>query len=265
MITKEYLERLSKAIIAISDMMHQVITETRDSKPEDEQWVYDYLESIYNFEIPERFESGRLFERVLSKLCTEVMSRLISIDEENEDLYQSEIMNFSLLYLSSFAVITKDWRDCMLLILRNKKVLEVACGNGMLTKALRDEGIDVIATNQDISTNEDKHSIFVSRPWISDIERIDAVEAVRKYGKDVDFIILSWPPYEDLLDLNVLKAMREVNQSCRLIIIGEVYGCTGSTEFQDVAVDAAIGYEERYANTYFSSRKGIRDFVQFYK
>lgn len=260
MISKELEEKLAELIALTSEKIHENITEIRKNRPDKEQWIYDYLDSIYNFEIPDKFESGRNFEHALVEISIYMKENF------NAALYSPDRVFEAFLWLSSYAIITKPWLKDMAVILKDKKVLEVACGNGMLTKGLRDEGIDVIATNHDVSTNADGYSIFVSRPWIDDIEIIDAVEAVYKYGKDVDYILLSWPPYNNKLDLSILKAMRKVNPNCILIIIGEeVGGYTGSIDFYNSVRNAVPKRLEMFANLKFKTRMAVHDCVQFYK
>lgn len=265
MISKELQEKLAELIAFTSEKIHETIPEIRKNQSDKEQWIYDYLDSIYNFEIPDKFESGRNFEHALVEISIDMKEEIKSVDDFNAVLYSPDRVFEAFLWLSSYAIITKPWLRDMAVILKDKKVLEVACGNGMLAKGLRDEGINVIATNHDTSIN-DGYSIFVSRPWINDIEIIDAVEAVYKYGKDVDYIILSWPPYDDKLDLNVLKAMRKVNPNCILIIIGEEMGeCTGSIDFYNHARSAVPKRLEMFANLKFKNRMAVHDCVQFYK
>jgi len=53
-----------------------------------------------------------------------------------------------------------------------------------------------------------------------------------EYGKNVDVLIMSWPPYTDEVVVKVLRKMREVNPSCIMVYIGEKEGgCNASEEF----------------------------------
>ena len=65
-----------------------------------------------------------------------------------------------------------------------RPVLEIAAGNGTLTRLLREQGVDARATD-DYSW---KHDIDYSE----DVERLDAAEALHRYRPAV--VVCSWPP-----------------------------------------------------------------------
>lgn len=110
-------------------------------------------------------------------------------------------------------------------------ILEVGCGNGMLSYGLRKYGIDVIATDN-MSWERKEESL-----WINDIERLSYLEAFRKYKDDVNIIIISYPPYGDLNSYKMVKELYEYSAACRgaylLIYIGELYGNCASSELFD--------------------------------
>ena len=67
------------------------------------------------------------------------------------------------------------------------------------------------------------------------VEVLDAVKAVEKYGNNIDVLIMSWPPYTDVIAAKVLRKMREVNPSCIMLYVGEDEGgCTANDEFFSV-------------------------------
>ncbi|MBN9240158.1 MAG: hypothetical protein BGO97_10630 [Micrococcales bacterium 70-64] len=65
-----------------------------------------------------------------------------------------------------------------------RPVLEIAAGDGTLTRFLRDAGVDCIAT--------DDHSWSREITYGSSVEKLDARQALRKYKPEV--VICSWPP-----------------------------------------------------------------------
>ena len=111
------------------------------------------------------------------------------------------------------------------------KILEVGCGNGMLTYGLRKYGIDIIATD-DMSWERNKKEL-----WVDDIEKLSYVEAFHKYKNDVNVIIMSYPPYGNLNCYKMVKEMYKYSSACReaylLIYIGEIYGNCASDELFD--------------------------------
>lgn len=139
-----------------------------------------------------------------------------------------------------FSVVTKN--NCMNLarIIGKEKVLEVMCGLGAYSATLRVCGVDVIATDDMswIEGNDKKYRDWQANSWISDIIKIDAVEAVKKYGNMVGYILMSWPPQYDEIAHNVLLTMREINPKCKMIYIGEWKGgCTAEDKFFNDAID----------------------------
>ena len=159
------------------------------------------------------------------------------------------------LFRMGFSVVTI--RNCRILreIIGDGKVLEVMCGLGSYTAALRSLGVDVRAAD-DMSWMESEKSryrVWKENAWIGDIEPYDAVSAVRRYGPQVSFILMSWPPQNDPAARQTLEAMREVNPACRMIYIGEQRGgCTADDSFFDSMIDVSGEYPQmnRLRETY---------------
>lgn len=180
----------------------------------------------------------------------------LNIDYFNP-LYR-EVMFYRDKYIEQvgFARISKDWVKPLARWVDKRKCLEVMSGSGALSYALRNEGVLIKATD-DFSWNKP------FRPWLN-VEDIDCILAVEKYGLEVDFIICSWP-YMDDTAYRLLLKMREVNPKCRLIYIGEGYGgCTADDNFFDIAVEDDVkGFYEAVKK--FSSWWGIHDCPILYK
>ncbi len=141
----------------------------------------------------------------------------------------AEYYRSAFIQLMGYSLVCRSWVRPLADFIGSRRVLEVMCGTGALAKALRDQGVSVIATD-----NQSWKATFV-RSW-TEVEKCDALKAVKKYGKDVDFVLMSWP-YLDDMALKTLGKMRAVNPGCRLIYIGEPEGgCTGSDAFFDAAV-----------------------------
>ncbi len=141
-----------------------------------------------------------------------------------------------------FVLVTKNLtyalRDFMVKYSKKKvpTVLELGCGSGCLAKGLMDRGINMIPTDS-YSWYGPKSTFTDDRMWIPlhEIEKIDMVDAVKKYGEDVDFVLLSWPVldydrYEDLV-----KTMHNINPDLKMLYCGEWYdGCTANAGFFEV-------------------------------
>lgn len=111
----------------------------------------------------------------------------------------------------------------------SKPVLELMAGNGYISKGLRNNN-----PTQQIYTTD-------SQAWVKEnetgkhpvtkIERLDALDAVKKYGHDVEFIIMSWAPDKQETDWAVLQLIRQDYPDVHFLIIGEKDGATDSKKF----------------------------------
>jgi hypothetical protein len=133
--------------------------------------------------------------------------------------------------LSGFALVSYNWVRPLSQWIGRRKCLEVMCGSGILSKALRDCGVSVTATDN-ASWSGANH--WWEHPW-TDVEKLGCIEAVGKYGKDMDLILCSWPPMDDDISYRLLLKMREVNPALVMIYIGEMGGATACKEFFDAA------------------------------
>lgn len=141
-----------------------------------------------------------------------------------------KIYNFREYYTEnfSFSIVSKNWLRILAHFIGHRKCLEIMGGTGLISKGLHDFGVDIICTD-DYSWEEG-----IKPHWkrhFTNIERIDAVEAVKKYANNVSFIIMSWP-YMDNTCYKAYKMMKDINPNCIMIYIGESYGgCTACDEF----------------------------------
>lgn len=104
-------------------------------------------------------------------------------------------------------------------------VLEVAAGDGMLSHWLREYGVDIKATDNMSWHNHEPTDRNIPIKLHSEVEELDAIEAIRKYKPRM--VIVSWIPYSNELDCEILDEDPEY-----LILIGEGRGgCTGSMKF----------------------------------
>ena len=140
-------------------------------------------------------------------------------------------------------------------VIKNKKCLEIMAGTGALSKALYDLGIDVISTDNLSWDDLESYQSWKSRSF--NVEKLDCVKAIEKYGKDVDFIICSWPPYDEPQATQAIIKMREVNPNCKMIYIGEDQGgCTADDDFFNNWKDV---YEPEETNGCFERFYGLHD------
>lgn len=125
-----------------------------------------------------------------------------------------------------FAFVSWKWVNPFVKWLDGRKCLEVMAGRGWLTHALRQKGVNVIAT--------DNFSWAKKRNWeepLTPVDELDAIDSVRKFGADIDILIMAWP-YMDDTAYEVIKELHKVNPSALVVYIGEGGGgCTASDLF----------------------------------
>jgi hypothetical protein len=143
-----------------------------------------------------------------------------------------------------YARATKDFADSISRIDLGT-VLDPFAGSGYMAKAFREAGIPTIAT--------DDYSWGFQGP----AEKLDALSAVRKYGNQVQTVLLAWVPPEDSIDMEIYELVRSEYPHLNILVISEgPYGCTGSEAFARLH----WGWEEfcSYQTTW-----ALRDYCSF--
>jgi len=164
--------------------------------------------------------------------------------------YDKMISRENIIQLSAFPLISKDWLKILAEYIGNEKCLEIMAGSGMLSYGLREFGVDIIPT--------DNYSWKQANPWM-DIEKMDCIDAIKKYGKERKYIIMSWPEMND----NAYKAlitMRKVNPNAKMIYIGEFGECCADENFVNEAKIVDNEFAKRINNK-FLSWCGIHDLL----
>ena len=138
-------------------------------------------------------------------------------------------MRDSAAWYYSFAVPTKTAAMAIQDFVRNDTLLEVGCGNGYWANFLRQQGIDVLAT--DIAIGEkgkrnEYHPSFLPR-WIDDMQEMDGAYAARRNESKSVFCCYPPPQKCDWL-INVLQE-RSVNT---FVLVGEIAGDTGTAALE---------------------------------
>lgn len=191
------------------------------------------------------------YHQVVNKEIPNAMPKLKRFDAGNYHLRDKFIKEMG------FAYVSWKWVNPLVSWLGSKSVLEVMSGKGALSFALRQKGVNVIATD-DFSWHD---NLKWNTLW-TEIEDIDAISAINKYGKKSDVLIMSWAPYNEPIGYEVLKRYNEVNPNGILLVIGEGHGgCTADDNFfrhfQTINDDA---FEE--VDSCFERWEGIHDYPQ---
>lgn len=148
-----------------------------------------------------------------------------------------------------YGKITKETASDLAEIIGDGVVLDPMAGNGWAAKALREAGVKTIASDDD--------SWEISK----DIEKIDAMESLKKYGNKISHLLISWAPYGSDIDVKLLREARKNFPHITIINVGEgEQGCTGSPDFWDEVEEIDPGKRVRYDTTF-----GLHDHITFGK
>lgn len=220
-----------------------VIPITRGKQPKVVEEAYEeiiMIEDLYDKgEFPEKFPSG--IERYD---YTSYHAPANAADLSPEEYFTSKEFRRTRDYFTThytFCNISMNWiRLLKEKVIKDGRVMEIMAGSGLLSAALKKTGVNVVKTIDNNNWAKDKESTIYYRPWLDLpshklIEEMDCVEAIEKYGKDVDFIVVSWPYMDDTCYRSLLK-MREVNRRCIMIYIGEFGDCCADDNFVDAAI-----------------------------
>ena len=124
-------------------------------------------------------------------------------------------------------------------------------GSGALSKCFQELGVSIHCT--DSYDWAERVPSWFSEPW-TEVETLDAISAIKMYGRDTDILVCSWP-YMDNSCLEALEAMRTVNPACMMLYIGEgENGATANDAFFETAIpvkdDAFLNAASQYVTSH---------------
>lgn len=229
---------VDESIKEISDMLKSIQVDGLENYPQ----VEKYYKTVANGEIPE-----------------EVPVDLFDAYETNGFILTTSVHS-KLMEAGYFARVTQKFsKGLSEKIGKDSTILDPMAGKGFFVKAMREQGVKTIGT-------DDKS--WKSQLDDSQIENIDAVESLKKYGNQVDHVVLAWSPLENDIDNQLYKTIKQDYPHITIILIGESQGgCTGSDNFWQ-------SYEEDYENDKISvdfdqcgyrTTAGLHDHVTFIK
>ena len=159
---------------------------------------------------------------------------LMELEDHLLDLRQLLIENFGVWHIFS-----KKWVADLQTFLGNSVGVEIMAGNGLLSTQIP----NLLATD-----NLDWHGQNIEKPagW-QKIEKIDALDAVKKYALKSDYFLLAWAPDTSEADLEILKWLRSIQWQGKFIVIGEYKGATNSQKFwQEAKLELPIPLNQHH-------------------
>lgn len=145
--------------------------------------------------------------------------KFLNSGQDNDDIDKLTYTNIRMLYASniSWAIPTVEIIEKIVAFSNPGTILEICSGNGFWAGLLRLFGAKVIASD---------FVINVSKAFIPDIYKLDAVSAVKKYPTRT--LMICWPGLNETYAFNALKEF----EGEQLIYIGEQKsGCTANDQF----------------------------------
>ncbi|MDR0287532.1 MAG: hypothetical protein LBI03_07515 [Clostridiales bacterium] len=215
------------------------------------------------------FEISQDYQDIIEKLKNKIIPEAYPVSlnpAKNHNNNSFDILKLSpmlvrdeIIRLSGYSMISYNWIRPLSKWIGNRKCLEVMAGSGVWSKALQDCGVSVIAT--------DNPSWYVDlwqrSPW-TEIEQIDCIEAIEKYGKNMNFVLCSWPPMNKMCYYILLK-MRKINPDLKMIYIGENGGATGCEEFFNEVQQIEDSTFEKAVSKYTQIHFSIHDYPFLFK
>lgn len=161
------------------------------------------LEKKIPDEMP-KYTSDNFLERITNRDLLGTTKELILKDAYNK--------------FGMFGFVSWRWINPLAEWINGRKCLEIMAGRGWLSHALQIKGVDIIATD-DFSWHA-KEEFSTWKDTVTTVEKLNAVDAITKYGQGVDIMLVSWP-YIDKTAFHSLKKLYEVNPNTLFIFIGE--------------------------------------------
>ena len=128
-------------------------------------------------------------------------------------------------------LVPEEWGGCDTGYLAYAMALEeIAAGDGTLSRFLRQEGIQVRAT--------DNYSWHDRISFPADVERLEAIAAIRKYAPEV--VLCSWPPSQNNFEREVFQTA-----SVRIYLVVVSIHHFASGNWSDYASQQSFAMEHR--------------------
>lgn len=176
-----------------------------------EEKIHDTIPKYYNTNLSDIFSNQGNFE--------------LNMDGAMKEMILKEKFN----EIGMFCFVSWDWINPFAEWIGDRSCLEVMAGRGWITHGLQEKGVDIVATD-DFSW----HKTDRFKKWnnlVADVEELDAIESVKKYGKYTDILIMAWA-YMDDTAYRVIKELHKINPKAIVVFCGEGHGgCTANDNF----------------------------------
>lgn len=230
----EALKELDKTI----ELVLKISEESKNNFSENNLSILEaknFLTDIVTGEVPEFFPYNLDYNVVENDFSS------------GESIFSSQIHQIGM-QSGYFSKITKEVAKELSVYIYDNVLLDPFAGRGYFVKAMREQGVKTIGS--------DNKSIRL--PGNDQIEELDALESLKKYGKDVDFVAMNWVSGGSEIDYKLYKLIKQQYPHITILHIGEGQGgCTGSEKFWDEIYDD--GVEIEWNLTSYKTNWGLND------
>lgn len=161
-----------------------------------------------------------------------------------------------------YANLNHEMMDRLADSLQGSRCVEFGCGNGILSRMLQDRGVDV--TPVDIGGIKDNHyGTLKNNIPATEITYMDARDYLRQNDEKIDYVILSWPPYDNPMASDICELLLEKSPDTQIVYIGEGSGgCTADDRFFELTEFAMDQKGIDEADEQHISFGGIHDYIE---
>ncbi|MBD8089189.1 hypothetical protein IFT48_04280 [Pseudomonas fluorescens] len=138
---------------------------------------------------------------------------------------------------ASYGYLSKPLIDSLADLFAGKRVVEAYAGRGILASILAERGVNIHATSLRMG-----HDCSESMGHLCDVENCSVLDAVIRYGHEMDYLLVCWP----LADETLWRTLAYLPEHVRIVFIGEItdylskpifLGGCASDRFFDSVVD----------------------------
>ena len=188
------------------------------------------------------FRADRVFEEFLSQLDSEQMLKLVP----DTAAQSRDMLNFAAAVkmgkkedeiwrrITGYANMNRELAGAICKRFPEVRALEIMGGNGLVSNLLSECGMRTMCT--DIAPGRKNDYISMGTATFCDILPLDAVSAVKRFGKNCDLLVCSWPPQGETRVLQAFKEFAKLRKDAKMLYFGELRGgFNADDEFFDSA------------------------------
>lgn len=208
----------------------------------------------YNNIILSSIDKERIIDEVKT-ITTNIKNHTIP-ESFPSDLLSSYLLRDFVIKYMGFALVSNDWVKNLAKWIGDRTCLEIMGGKGVLSKALYENNVNIICTD-----DHSWDSFDFTDLWF-DVKKIDCLKAIEEYKTDL--IIISWP-YMDSKAYDCLQKIREINSDAQILYIGDPSSKSTADDNFHKSMKIIKDNNIEYINSIFKSWAGINDKIYLVK